>query len=58
MVQSPISSFDHIFELPTLHLQFEIKWNLVAANLELRSLDQGFHCPLDCQDQNLMIVDF
>jgi len=58
IVRNHLASFDHMFELPSLHLQLHIQWNSGAANLDVRSLKQGFHCPQDGPDQNLSTVNF
>jgi len=57
MVPNHLASFDHMFQLPSPHLQLDIQWNSRAANLDTKSFEQGFHCPLDGQDQNLSTVD-
>jgi len=53
MVQNYLASFDHMFQLPSLHLEPNIHWNSGAANLDMRSLEQGFHYRQDGPDQNL-----
>jgi len=58
MVWNHLASFDHMCQLPSLHLQPDIQWHSGATNLDMTSLEQGFHCPLDGQDQNLLTVDF
>ena len=57
MAQNHLASFDHMFPLPSLHLQPDIQWHSRVTNLDMRSLEEGFHCPLDGQDQNLSTVD-
>ena len=44
MVQSHLVSFDHMYQLPSLHLQLDNQWHSGATNLDMRSLEQGFHC--------------
>ena len=58
MVRNNFSSFDHMFQLPSLHLQPDIQWHSGATNLDMRSLEEGFRCALDGQDQNLSTIDF
>ena len=42
-----VGSFDHMFPLPSIILQPDIQWHFGAANLDMRSLAQGFYYPLD-----------
>ena len=58
MVQNHLVSFDRMCQLPWLHLQLENQWHSRAANLDMRSLEQGFHFPQDGPDQDLSTVDF
>lgn len=58
MVWNHLASFDNMFQLPRLHLQPNIQWHSGATNMDIKSLEQGFHCPLDGPDQNLLTVDF
>ena len=58
MVQNHLVSFDHMCQLPCLHLKLENQWHLGAANLDMGSLEQGFYCPQDGPNQDLLIVDF
>jgi len=58
MVQNHFASFDHMFHLPIIYLQLDIQWHSGTANMDMTSLEQGFHFPLDGQDRNLSTVDF
>jgi len=58
MLQNHLASFDHMFQLISFHLQLDIQWHSVAANLDMRRLEQGFHYPQDGPNQNLSTVDF
>jgi len=57
MLQNHLASFDNMFQFPSLHLQPDIQWYLELENLDMRSLEQGFHCPQDGPDQNLSTAD-
>lgn len=58
MVQNHLASFDHMCQLPSLHLQLDNQWHSEAATLDMKSLEQGFHCPQDGPDQDMSTVDF
>ena len=58
MVWNHLVSFDRMCQLPSLHLQLDNKWHSGTTNLDMRSLEQGFHCPQDGPDQDLSTVDF
>ena len=58
MVWNHHASFDHMFQLPILHLQLENQWDSGAATLDMKSLEQGFNCSQDGPDQDLSTIDF
>ena len=58
MVRSHLVSFYHMYQLPCPHLQLDNQWLSRTANLNMRSLEQGFHWPQDGPDQDLSTVDF
>ena len=58
MVWNHLASFDHMVQLPSLHLQLDNQWHSEAATLDMKSLEQGFHCPQGGPDQDLSTVDF
>ena len=57
-VRNHLASFDRMCHLPSPHLQLDNQWHSGAANLDMRSLEQGFRCPQDGPDQDLSTVDF
>lgn len=57
MVRNHLTSFYHMFQLPSLHLQPNFQWHSRATNIEMRSLEERFHFPQDGPGQNLLMVD-
>ena len=55
MEQNHLASFDHMVQLPSLHLQLDNQWHSEATTLDMKSLEQGFHCPRNGSD--LMIFN-
>ena len=58
VVWNHLASFDHMFQLPILHLQLDNQWHSGVANLNMRNLEQGFRCPQDGPNQDFLTVDF
>lgn len=58
IVWNHLASSEHMFQLPSPYLQLDNQRHSGAANLDMKCLEQGFHCPQDGPNQDLLIVDF
>jgi len=58
MVGNHLASSKHMFQLPSLYLQLDNQRHSGATNLDMKSLEQGFHYPQDGPNQDLLTADF